>query len=1065
MAKQQKNADQIPLFEGIDLLNVEPVVTFSEEKTDKTTYETVDFSDPNRPKTCLEVDFPLLKVNQVASMESFGPCIRPIYKMSKWWARRSSTVFRQLLISSAIKAPTNHSKAAQHSWNLHYRKSLIKDKIFKNIKVADIFMGGGTTLVEASKLGFEVVGNDLNPIAWWVVKNELTQVKKEDVEKLAQYINEKAGLRLNKYFYHPSPFKKSQNAKIVYTFWLKHIMCSDPSCNHLTPKISSSIVAKKNAVIPTLENCVCTKCGEVFDLELKNFRMSPLGKFVNNSGTSLCVLEDEKVQCPHCKKILAEGWLAEQKNKKNTIKKKVSHTLCLSSKWLEGITAKSKDYFGGYNDAGLEEDRRWLLERSKNLELIEVRGEVPDELNYSNVVQNANSSNKTLSAKGDLTCKKCGRVQDALESTKLEGHHARFFPYMIHAHDKVADTSGAMYSGRFFDVTNTELIIESFEEYYNLISNKEASFMPKDEIWFGHKTHQRDNLPAHGYKYWKDLFNPRQLIVNSIILEEISNAPESQFSRDVKSHVFGAFQNFLRHNCMFTIWNIQADQLEPQFSNNNFSPKNNTVENSPFGDVGRGNFNSCIGLVIDGLEYQQCPYELKISDSEKAKTEKVFLNEPFSNNWSVSCSSSTDLKGKIPNESIDLIITDPPFGGNVDYAELADFFLVWMHKPLSKLFPDTFNSAESPKSLEAVSNKARHPGVTEDGKKKSDLMYDRLLTMCWKEGFRILKPHGLMAFTFHHDEDVAWINVLDSLFQSGFEIESTFPIRSDAIKGDSDFGSKKIEYDIVHVCKKRLQEPKEIFWATLRKKILESVKSKSFLLAQHKASGLHLADLEVMIRGEVLEQYSKFYGKVKKNLAGDPMLVKEILLEANNIAQSMLQATEQEKVPDAIDPETKIFLSLFREGQSIEVNAARKRLKGSGLSLEDLVALDWVTIAKVKSERVASTSNIASRWNSLSRKKSFSSDLDQVHFAINCCVGGKQLDGKPADLESWIESHYKSLLPSVVPLLKYMEGNHFGAEYKQAIGMAYRTMERTLNKIKETDGEYKKASDQLSLFE
>jgi len=54
--------------------------------------ETVDFNDPNRPKTCLEVDFPILPVNQVAIIE--GNAGKPIYQMSKWWARRRSSVFR-----------------------------------------------------------------------------------------------------------------------------------------------------------------------------------------------------------------------------------------------------------------------------------------------------------------------------------------------------------------------------------------------------------------------------------------------------------------------------------------------------------------------------------------------------------------------------------------------------------------------------------------------------------------------------------------------------------------------------------------------------------------------------------------------------------------------------------------------------------------------------------------------------------------------------------------------------------------------------------------------------------
>src|SRR5580692_12392981 len=65
--------------------------------------ETVDFNDPNRPRTCLEVDFPILPVNQVAVLE--GNAGKPIYQMSKWWARRRSSVFRAMLIAAAMQAP------------------------------------------------------------------------------------------------------------------------------------------------------------------------------------------------------------------------------------------------------------------------------------------------------------------------------------------------------------------------------------------------------------------------------------------------------------------------------------------------------------------------------------------------------------------------------------------------------------------------------------------------------------------------------------------------------------------------------------------------------------------------------------------------------------------------------------------------------------------------------------------------------------------------------------------------------------------------------------------------
>ena len=143
--------------------------------------ETVDFSDPNRPKTCLEVDFPIIPINQIAAIE--GNAGKPIYQMSKWWARRRSSVFRSMLLAAAMKAPEDESKAAKAVWEVYYANHQ-KRGTLRHLKVADPFMGGGTTIVEGSRLGMQMFGCDLNPVAWFVVKNEMAQVDIEEVKRL-----------------------------------------------------------------------------------------------------------------------------------------------------------------------------------------------------------------------------------------------------------------------------------------------------------------------------------------------------------------------------------------------------------------------------------------------------------------------------------------------------------------------------------------------------------------------------------------------------------------------------------------------------------------------------------------------------------------------------------------------------------------------------------------------------------------------------------------------------------------------------------------------------------------
>src|SRR6204780_252191 len=99
--------------------------------------ETGDFSDPNRPKTCLEVDFPIIPINQIAIVE--GNASKPIYQMSKWWARRRSSVFRSMLLAAAMKAPQDETKAAKAVWDVYYANHQKRGSL-RHLTVAEPFM-------------------------------------------------------------------------------------------------------------------------------------------------------------------------------------------------------------------------------------------------------------------------------------------------------------------------------------------------------------------------------------------------------------------------------------------------------------------------------------------------------------------------------------------------------------------------------------------------------------------------------------------------------------------------------------------------------------------------------------------------------------------------------------------------------------------------------------------------------------------------------------------------------------------------------------------------------------
>ncbi|MCA1474597.1 hypothetical protein [Bradyrhizobium sp. NBAIM08] len=291
--------------------------------------ETVDFNDPNRPKSCLEVDFPILSINQVAIIE--GNAGKPIYQMSKWWARRRSSVFRSMLIAAATKAPEDPSHAAKLVWDNYYANHQ-KRGAFKHLKVADIFMGGGTTLVEGSRLGMQMVGNDLNPVAWFVVKQELADVDLDEVKALLSEVEAEVKPQIIPYYFCDGPngekgtwthlpTKKTmppdfdplsipreerknyqyEGPEIIYTLWAKHGPCQVTGCGHRTPIMGSPVMAVKTLTVKHWEH-TCENCDRSFHVEEDAARMAPDAPlYVAPTEFPFAVLDRKKgVICPNC---------------------------------------------------------------------------------------------------------------------------------------------------------------------------------------------------------------------------------------------------------------------------------------------------------------------------------------------------------------------------------------------------------------------------------------------------------------------------------------------------------------------------------------------------------------------------------------------------------------------------------------------------------------------------------------------------------------------------------------------------------------------------------------------
>jgi putative DNA methylase len=226
------------------------------------------------------------------------------------------------------------------------------------------------------------------------------------------------------------------------------------------------------------------------------------------------------------------------------------------------------------------------------------------------------------------------------------------------------------------------------------------------------------------------------------------------------------------------------------------------------------------------------------------------------------------------------------------------------------------------------------------------------------------------------------VAVLDSLFEAGFYLEATFPVRSDDTKGEGGtpgtFGAQKVEYDIIHVCRKRAADPEAVSWARMRREVLREVRQIADILELHLKEGLPAGDLQVIKRGKALEYFSRHYGKVYVD-EGKPFSVRDALIGINQLLDEE-SGTGKEPPPVNAEPFTRQFLRLFDGVTEQPRDQMQKVLRGTTIDPKEYEESGWCKeIQKVY--HLTSPLEIAQDWYGKHRRR-LTSDYDQAMVVI-----------------------------------------------------------------------------------
>ena len=617
----------------------------------------------------IEADFPILEVSRLAQVESYRKNIyRPAYYIHKWWARRTGATFRAILLGALL--PEGHSPL-----EFFYQANAFDEAV-----ILDPFMGGGTTIGEALRLGARAIGVDVNPVSWFLVKKIVEPVSLHALDQAYQTLEQTVGQEIRRLYKTTCPQCQGK-AQAVYTYWVKLVPCR--TCGQAAPLRKTMILARHMSKAHT-GLVTCPECGHPY------------------ISSTLDQIQD----CPTCHAAF--------------------------------------DAHQGYS-----------------------RG-------------------------ASYTCPACDSRDQILGAVRDRDEPPEHRMVAIHT---LCPRCGKGYKRP--DVQDMAAYEQTKEQFHK---RRESLLYPRMPVQPGYNTNQMIN---YHYRFWSQMFNERQLLGLSMLLEAILQIED----QNVMEFMLLLFSGALEFNNMFcSPKGLGTGAVRHLFAHHAFIPAKEPLEANLWG-VGRssGGFSSLYKERLRrGKAYAKQPVERRIGqhgpvkvpipgervESALASSFEELVTSPDRRVLLLN-RSSTDLS-KIPAQSVDAVVTDPPYLDNVMYSELADFFYVWLRLALKERYLQ-FARPSVDREDEAI--------VNPNHGKDTDYYRDTLAAV-FEECHRVLKDEGPLIFTFHHGAAEAWDAVAEALKEARFAIQRIWPVHAEMDVGVPILGKQSVKFDAILVCRK-----------------------------------------------------------------------------------------------------------------------------------------------------------------------------------------------------------------------------------------------------------------------
>lgn len=516
-----------------------------------------------------------------------------------------------------------------------------------------------------------------------------------------------------------------------------------------------------------------------------------------------------------------------------------------------------------------------------------------------------------FSKAGNATCPFCGTVADS-DYVMAEGCAGRMSKSLMAAVCNRPGAKGKVYlsANDIFGLAPEEAEIERRIEK---ICHETGLTVPNEPISPSRPSPNArglSGLTRYGVTAFNSLFLLRQqLLLLTICRAAIRASEQSTYGDAVACYLGLLVGRVANQNCAFGVYNTIGEKIEGPMGDKKVPMVWDFPETNPFSGM-TGGIDNAVGWIVDVLGV--------LSDDTLA--------------GQVQRGDATVARYLINH--FDAVITDPPYYDNVPYADISDFFYVWLKRVILRRFPEHFTSALSPKKQELTALASKFEGDM----KKATESYEAGMLAAFKEANRILRRNGIIAVIYAHKTTLGWATLLNAFRCAGFEVTEAWPLKTEMPAGKVKIDKAMLASSIFLIARKRDSSSNVGNYETsVVPELGTIVHSRVETLWEMGISG---ADLVIACVGAGLRAFTKYAAVEYSN--GEEVPAERFLTEVETVVletilgklSKAVGAKNDQTSLAGLDPATRFYVLWRYTYGTVELDAGEAIIFANGTHVE-----------------------------------------------------------------------------------------------------------------------------------